>query len=50
VGHLVADPIGDGDLVHRSLQVVAMAGGASKSTNPLEVVRNAAWYMPSVTQ
>jgi hypothetical protein len=27
-----------------------MLGGASNSTTPSRVVRNAAWYVPSVTQ
>jgi hypothetical protein len=43
VRHRAADILGCGDLVHGPLQVVADARGASNSTTPSGVVRNADW-------
>ena len=48
--HGVTHPVRRGDLVHRPLQVPPIDGGASNSTTPSLVARNADWYTPSVTQ
>jgi hypothetical protein len=47
---LVAHAILRRDLVDSASQVVPIVGGASRRTTPSRVVRNADWYVPSVTQ
>jgi hypothetical protein len=43
VGHRVGHALGCGDLVDGPLQVVADGRGASNSTTPSGVARNAEW-------
>jgi len=43
VGHPVGDAVGGGDLVDGPPQVAADGRGASNSTTPSRVVKNADW-------
>jgi hypothetical protein len=47
---LLLTPFSEATSSTARLMLLPIVGGASSSTTPSDVVRNADWYVPSVTQ